>query len=212
MTTCVQGGICLFGTVVNGDMRSHEAGVQVERAWANLAGRFPKIRFGERIVMPNHFHGVLWLFPEEDESYPRNEAGDRVGPVELGAVVRVFKSIGRFRGDSSFRTWIYRIAINLSLNHIRDNKRERASEIDDAALTTEAVGVAGLVGRQRTQRLREAIDELPPKQRMVLELRIYDELPFREVGQLADCTENAAKVNFHHAMRRLRSIMSGEEQ
>jgi len=142
--------------------------------------------------------------------YLKNEAD--AADVGQRTFVRVFKSIGRFRGDSSFRTWIYRIAINLSLNHIRDNKRERASEIDDAALTTEAVGVAGLVGRQRTQRLREAIDELPPKQRMVLELRIYDELPFREVGQLADCTENAAKVNFHHAMRRLRSIMSGEEQ
>lgn len=142
--------------------------------------------------------------------YLKNEAD--AADVSQRTFVRVFKSVGRFRGESSFRTWIYRIAINLSLNHIRDNKRERASEIDDAALTTEAVGVTGIVGRERAARLRAAIEQLPPKQRMVLELRIYDELPFREVGALAGCTENAAKVNFHHAMRRLRSMLAGREQ
>ncbi len=142
--------------------------------------------------------------------YVKNEAD--AADITQRTFVRVFKSLGRFRGESSFRTWMYRIAINLSLNHIRDNKRERPSEIDDAALTTEAVGVDEMVGRERAARLRAAIEELPPKQRMVLELRIYDDLPFREVGQLAGCTENAAKVNFHHAMRRLRSMMAGEEQ
>jgi RNA polymerase sigma-70 factor (ECF subfamily) len=44
---------------------------------------------------------------------------------------------------------------------------------------------------------------------MVLELRIYDELPFREVAELAGCSENSAKVNFHHAVKRLRSIVHG---
>ncbi len=141
--------------------------------------------------------------------YLKNEAD--AADITQRTFVRVFKSLGRFRGESAFRTWIYRIAINLSLNHLRDNKREKASEIDDAALTTNAIGVDGLVGRERSARLRAAIEELPPKQRMVLELRIYDELPFREVGELASCSENAAKVNFHHAMRRLRSLMTGDE-
>ena len=63
---------------------------------------------------------------------------------------------------------------------------------------------------QRSASLRAAIDELPDKQRMVLELRIYDELPFKEVAELADCSENAAKVNFHHAVKRLRHLMSGD--
>ena len=43
---------------------------------------------------------------------------------------------------------------------------------------------------------------------MVLELRVYDELPFREVAELAGCSENAAKVNFHHAVKRLRAILA----
>ncbi len=140
--------------------------------------------------------------------YVKNDAD--ASDVTQRTFVRAYKSLARFRGKSSFRTWVYRIAINQSLNHIRDNKRERASDIADDALTTDAVGTANLVKARRTQRLRDAIEQLPPKQRMVIELRIYDELPFREVAELAGCTENAAKVNFHHAMQRLKAIMGGD--
>ena len=97
-----------------------------------------------------------------------------------------------------------------ALNHLRDTRRVRPSELADGALTTDAVGVAQLVHGERTARLRDAIEQLPPKQKMVLELRVYDELPFREVGELAGCSENAAKVNFHHAVKRLRALMTEE--
>lgn len=122
--------------------------------------------------------------------------------------VRVFKSIDRFRGAASFRTWIYRIAINLCLNHIRDHRREYVTDIRDDALTTAPLGASRIIREDEARLLRDAIDELPPKQRMVLELRIYDELSFREVAELANCSENAAKVNFHHAVKRLRAILS----
>ena len=142
--------------------------------------------------------------------YLKNEADS--ADVTQRTFVRVFKSIGRFRGASSFRTWIYRIAINLSLNHIRDHKRERPSEINDDAMVTEPVGIGAMVRSEESALLRAAVELLPPKQKMVLELRIYDELPFRDISALVGCTENAAKVNFHHAMKRLRSRMAGDER
>ena len=58
-------------------------------------------------------------------------------------------------------------------------------------------------------RLRAAIEQLPPKQKLVLELRVFDDLPFKEVAELADCSENTAKVNFHYAVKRLRDILGG---
>ena len=137
--------------------------------------------------------------------YLKNEAD--AADVAQRSFVRVYKSIGSFRGKSSFRTWLYRIAINLSLNHLRDHRREHASEIAEDALATDAIGAGRLQDAEQSRQLRAAIDQLPPKQRMVLELRIYDELPFKEVAALADCTENAAKVNFHHAMKRLRALL-----
>ena len=142
--------------------------------------------------------------------YLRNDAD--AADVTQRAFLRAFKSLRKFRGAASFRTWLFRIAINLSLNHLRDRKREQVSEIAEDALTEPAVGAANLLRGEREDRLRAAIEDLPPKQRMVLELRIYDELPFREVAELADCTENAAKVNFHHAVKRLRAILADTKE
>lgn len=128
--------------------------------------------------------------------------------VTQRAFLRAFKSLSKFRGEASFRTWLYRIAINLSLNHLRDNKRLRPAEIAEDALSAEAVGPKNVIRGERSASLRAAIEELPPKQKMVLELRVYDELPFKEVAELASCSVNAAKVNFHHAVKRLRALMS----
>ncbi len=133
--------------------------------------------------------------------------------VSQKVFVRAFQSLARFRGDARFRTWLYRIAINLSLNYLRDNARERPTELStdappDDALIRRATGPMRIIGDEESERLREAVAELPPKQRMVLELRIYDELPFREVAELADCSENSAKVSFHHAVKKLRAMLA----
>jgi len=122
--------------------------------------------------------------------------------------VRALGAIERFRGEASVRTWLYRIGINLALNHVRDRDRVQAAELDADALAVEAEAPGALLSAERAARLRTAVASLPPKQRLVLELRVYDELSFREVAALADCTENAAKVSFHYAVRRLRSVLA----
>jgi RNA polymerase sigma-70 factor (ECF subfamily) len=142
--------------------------------------------------------------------YLRNTAD--AADVTQRAFVKAFQSLDGFRGESSFRTWLYRIAINMSLNHIRDHKRERPAEIRDDALTRRATGPQRIISGEDADLLREAIAELPPKQRTVLELRVYDELSFREVAELVGSTENAAKVNFHHAVKKLRARLGGGEE
>lgn len=141
--------------------------------------------------------------------YLRNQAD--AADITQKTFVRAFQSFERFRGESSFRTWIFRIAINLCLNHIRDHRREQVTEIGEDVLTTPPLGAGRMIRENEARRLRDALDELPPKQRMVLELRVYDELSFREVAELADCSENAAKVNFHHAVKRLRAILTADD-
>jgi RNA polymerase sigma-70 factor, ECF subfamily len=121
------------------------------------------------------------------------------------AFVRAFQGLGGFRRASTFRTWLYRIAVNLALNHLRDRKPR--TELAEDALVIDAVGASELVTAEERRRLWRALDELPPKQRMVLELRVYDDLSFREVGEVAGCSENAAKVSFHHAVKRLKECL-----
>jgi len=142
--------------------------------------------------------------------YLRNQADAK--DVTQRAFVKAFRGLDGFRGESSFRTWLYRIAINLALNHLRDHRREQPAEIADELLSRRATGPQRIIGDEEAARLRAAIDDLPPRQRMVLELRVYDELSFREVADLVGSTENAAKVNFHHAVKRLRQLLAGEEE
>jgi RNA polymerase sigma-70 factor (ECF subfamily) len=137
--------------------------------------------------------------------YLRNDAD--ASDVTQQAFVRAFRNLDRFRGEASVRTWLFRIGINLALNHLRDHRREQPAEIADDALTAPAIGADELVAAERGRTLRAAVERLPPKQRLVLELRVFDDLPFREVAALADCSENAAKVSFHYAVKKLRELL-----
>jgi RNA polymerase sigma-70 factor (ECF subfamily) len=126
--------------------------------------------------------------------------------------VRAFKGLATFRGAATVRSWLYRIAINCSLSWIRDHRREEPSEIAEDSLTEMPVAPGKIAGDQAGAELRAAVAQLPPKQRLVLELRVFDDLSFKEVAELADCSENTAKVNFHYAVKKLRDILGGKAQ
>ena len=140
--------------------------------------------------------------------YVRSDA-DAKDVTQL-AFVRAFKGLASFRGAASVRSWIYRIAINCALSWLRDHRRELPSEIAEDALVEQPVAPQRIAAGQDTAWLRAAIEQLPPKQKLVLELRVFDDLSFREVAELAECSENTAKVNFHYAVKKLRDIL-GED-
>jgi len=126
------------------------------------------------------------------------------------AFVRAYRGLASFRGAATVRSWLYRIGINCALSWLRDHRREEPMEIADDALTDANPAPARLLVGEEGARLRAAVAQLPPKQKLVLELRVFDDLSFKEVAELADCTENTAKVNFHYAVKRLRDILGGE--
>ncbi len=127
--------------------------------------------------------------------------------VAQRSMMRALDKLDSFRGDSSFRSWAHRIAVNTALNHVRDEKRTRGSEIDEADLITNTLGTQRLVAREAKERLLKFVAELPDKQRRSVELRLFGELSFAEVGVELGTSEDAAKMNFHHAMKRLRALL-----
>ena len=165
-----------------------------------------RFRNGERAafdqLVRRHERGV-WRIVRR---YLRNDADSF--DVTQQVFVRAFKGLATFRGAASVRSWLYRIAINCALSWLRDHKREQPAEIEEDALVDDHAAPGKIADGQDNARLRAAIEKLPPKQKMVLELRVFDDLPFKEVAELADCTENTAKVNFHYAVKRLRDILN----
>jgi RNA polymerase sigma-70 factor (ECF subfamily) len=172
----------------------------------DLAERF---RQGERAafdqLVRRHQRGV-WRMVRR---YVRSDAD--AADVTQQVFVRAFRGLASFRGTASLRSWLYRIAINCSLSWIRDHKREQPAEIDDDDLFEPAAAPGRISQGEDGVRLRAAIAQLPPKQKLVLELRVFDDLSFKEVAELADCSENTAKVNFHYAVKKLRDILGGAD-
>ena len=118
--------------------------------------------------------------------------------------LKAYSKLRSFKRRSTFKTWLYSIAINLCRNELRRRKRwGRPQQIEDAGLGLEPAVEENLIGEERRRMLAGAVENLPPKQKAVLVLRIYKEMSFQEIAQAVGISENSAKVNFHHAVRRL---------
>lgn len=127
--------------------------------------------------------------------------------VAQRAMMRALDRLDGFRGEAPFRSWLSRIATTVSLNHIRDTRREVPTELDEADLVTNTLGTSRLVAREAKLRLRAAIQDLPEKQRRSVELRLFSDLSFAEVAREMNVSEDSAKVSFHHAMKKLKEVL-----
>ena len=113
---------------------------------------------------------------------------------------------GGWRGGS-FKSWLFRIVVNLAKNHLRDMARfDRSEDVHERESPPgQASAHEQLEHAERQRIVREAIARLPRRQREVLLLRIDGDLPFAEVAAALGITEVNDKVSFHHAVQRLKS-------
>ncbi len=141
------------------------------------------------------------------------DARDLAQRTFLRAFVAARRTLGRDPMRAvPFRRWLIRVAVNLAKNHLRNEYRFlrfRHEQLGPASVP--AVGADDLLRAERVRRMRAAVIELPRRQREVLTLRIDAELPFAEIAQVLGITENAAKVTFHHASRKLREVLRKQE-
>jgi RNA polymerase sigma-70 factor, ECF subfamily len=123
--------------------------------------------------------------------------------------VKAFKGLDRFKGDSALGTWLYRIGVNTGLNRAA-LKRPAVEPIGDVdhADPTERHPLAELVKDEEAKRVRHAVDQLPPKQRATLILRVYHELSHEEIARTLGSSVGAAKANFFHALANLKRLLT----
>lgn len=128
--------------------------------------------------------------------------------VVQDAYVRAFRSLGKFRGDARFSTWLHRITANSASTFMGRRQRHRHDDIDDvidlADHREENDPEFSLQNGAVSQRLRRALDNLPERLRNVVVLRDVHGMSHREIAEELDITEAAAKVRLHRARARLR--------
>ena len=122
------------------------------------------------------------------------------------AFVQVFLKAAQFEGRAQFKTWLYRIALNLSRNVLR-GKRLETTDIDEISLPDGKGVLDSILSEEERRLLRSAIQQLPEKQRATVLLRIDQELPFEEIAGILGSPLGTVKANFHHAVSGLKKLL-----
>lgn len=124
--------------------------------------------------------------------------------------VKAYQKINQFEGRSSFKSWLYRIAINTAKNKLRSLKKDQVS-IEDVQLSQGAEAESALLKEAVAARMKEEIDQLPDKQKAALMLRIYEDMSFKEIAQIMECPYDTAKANYRHGLMKLKASMKGDD-
>lgn len=123
--------------------------------------------------------------------------------------LRAWRAIARFRGESSFSTWLYRIAVNACLN-FRALRRPSTQELPEGLADPLPGAEARLVSADEARRVRAAVARLPEKQRATLILKVYHERTHEEVAEILGSTVGTVKANLFHALGNLRRLVAEE--
>ncbi|HEV8445954.1 MAG TPA: RNA polymerase sigma factor [Gemmatimonadaceae bacterium] len=134
----------------------------------------------------------------------RNEVDELVQDT----FVRAFNSLDGFRGESSFRTWLFTIERRLLVDRRRSEKRRRDRvEIQEDDASTEYDALDGVVATETERRMRKAVSRLSPTQKEVFTLRVAEGLSYKEIAAAVGTTEGAARVHYHNAMRAVKEFL-----
>ena len=123
------------------------------------------------------------------------------------AFLRAFQGLSGFRQRSSFKTWLYRITINLCKNYLRDRAKkgvENSSELDPPSHSNPLLE---LIEHEDQRRMLQAWEQLPERQQLTVTLKIQEGMKYHEIAEVLECSVGAIKANFHHACKRLKAIL-----
>lgn len=123
--------------------------------------------------------------------------------------IKIYKHIGNFREDSRLYTWIYRIATNECLNFLQRRKRRFFLPIGD--VERELAGkldTATHISADEVQlRLQKALLKLPDKQRLVFNMKYFDDLSYEEIAEITATSVGALKASYHHAVKKIEDLL-----
>ena len=123
--------------------------------------------------------------------------------------IKMWKGLGGFREDSGLYTWLYRIATNETLTWIETKKRFAAVSLDDnTPYFEERIQAQRDFDATKIEwKLQQAIATLPDKQRVVFNLRYYDEMPYEDMSEVLTTSVGALKASYHYAVKKVEEYL-----
>ena len=125
--------------------------------------------------------------------------------VLQNSFLKAWNNISYFRGEAKLSTWLYRIAFNESLSFLERQSKLKTASLDDVDYPLSEMLHADVYfsGNRCQELLQEAISLLPEQQRVVFNLRYFDEMKYKEMSEIMGVTEGALKATYHHAVKKI---------
>lgn len=130
---------------------------------------------------------------------------DDAADILQDVFLKAWQSIDQFRGAAKLSTWLHKIAINESLTFLDRQKRRNNVDIDDPDSTLAAAIEAdtNIDGDRLSLQFRKAIATLPEKQRLVFNMRYFDEMPYEQISNILGTSQGALKASYHLAVKKI---------
>jgi RNA polymerase sigma factor (sigma-70 family) len=124
--------------------------------------------------------------------------------------IKVHKAIDQFREDSQIFTWIYRIATNECLTFLNKKRRRFFLPIEDVGqeLSTKLDTASDISGEDIQKKLQKALLKLPDKQRLVFNMKYFDDLSYEDISEITKTSVGALKASFHHAVKKMEDYLT----
>ena len=141
------------------------------------------------------------------------QSHDDTNDLLQNTFMKAWTSLDNFRGDAKLSTWLYKIAINESLTFLeRERKRLNVSIDDEASLLINAIEADEWIdGDELKLKLRKAIAALPEKQRLVFNMKYYDEMKYEEMSKILGTSVGALKASYHLAVKKIEQYFTDND-
>ena len=134
--------------------------------------------------------------------------------ISQDAFIKAYKSLPKFKGDSKFSTWLYKIAYNLSIDYLKKQKRliksDLIDEINEGNLGLEQDVLSLIENKERKQIIEKAIYLLPEDDRVIITLFYFEELSLNEISDVVNIKANAVKVKLHRSRKKLYELLKNK--
>ena len=163
---------------------------------------------GFRELMRTHQERLYWHVRRMVQDH--EDAND----ILQNTLIRAYRSIDRFKGESRIYTWLYRIATNECITFLNKKKNTNILSMDNDELLNWQDQLPSDTPLASSDdilaKLDRAIATLPDKQRLVFNMRYYDELAYKDMSEMLGTSEGALKASFHHAARKIEDFLRNQ--
>jgi RNA polymerase sigma-70 factor (family 1) len=160
--------------------------------------------FGFNLLVRKYQQKVYWLVRKMVIDH--DDANDLTQDI----FIKIWKNLDTFREESQLYTWIFRIATNECLNYLRKKRRRFFLPIGDveAELNQKLENSPYIAGDEIQMKLQKAVLKLPDKQRLVFNMKYFDDMKYEEIAEITGAAVGTLKANYHHAVKKIEDFMN----